>query len=725
MNKKKLSVVMAGAMLASSVSPVLAATESELDTSRLGSLVEKVHEQLTSKVFDKTDAKLANKSVYYVKINDKDAVVNGTAIKDMPITTDAEKEALRLALQEAFKNLSAGDKVEIYSHGFREDKDGKLFSETEAVIPKYELKTVADNEALKAEIEKIFTELNLKNSPLQNNLSGEQNASFDTTTPGQLKIRFAMNLNLDNSKMPGYTIEDTFAQDAKGDTLVIKGGDDKLDFTKYINASGVSTSFTKDDQTLNRSYIKGFPKAEAKADEIKDTLEETIKITGTQHNYKTTDLYDGLMLTTEGHKILSLVKEVRRDKDADTKATIKNLYGYTYNEKVNINDLKADKNGEYGFVLVVKDAFNKTTEYTVKGAEKQTEVLASWLNNELAKVDILAGDNRYETAVEIAKEQLSLNADAMGLASTKKVENIVLVNGNSLVDGLSAAPLAAKVGAGTNIKGTAAPVLLTEADSLPKATKAYLVELMTGQTIGNTKAVKIHLVGGTSVLTRSLEKELKTMGFDVVRYGGDNREETSLKVAEEINPNLTDGAFVVGAEGEADAMSISGYASMKKMPVIVAKKGGISYNALDTIEGKTVTVIGGEASVSAEDFESIKEEAKAVRRIAGENRQATNAAIIKEFYHDGITNGINTQESVIVAKDGKGNNGELVDALTAANLAAQTNAPVVLAKGSLTDDQVDAIRLRAKSADSLYQVGIGVERTVVETIASKLGLLNK
>ena len=41
MNKKKLSVVMAGAMLASSVSPVLAATESELDTSRLGSLVKK------------------------------------------------------------------------------------------------------------------------------------------------------------------------------------------------------------------------------------------------------------------------------------------------------------------------------------------------------------------------------------------------------------------------------------------------------------------------------------------------------------------------------------------------------------------------------------------------------------------------------------------------------------------------------------------------------------
>ena len=90
-----------------------------------------------------------------------------------------------------------------------------------------------------------------------------------------------------------------------------------------------------------------------------------------------------------------------------------------------------------------------------------------------------------------------------------------------------------------------------------------------------------------------------------------------------------------------------------------------------------------------------------------------------------LLNGIN-QESVIVAKDGKGNKSALVDALTAANLAAQTNAPVVLATDKLSDDQIDAIRLRElQKADSLYQVGHGVDKSVMETIASKLGLLNK
>ena len=255
---------------------------------------------------------------------------------------------------------------------------------------------------------------------------------------------------------------------------------------------------------------------------------------------------------------------------------------------------------------------------------------------------------------------------------------------------------------------------------------------MTNQVVGSTDKVEISLVGGTTVLSRSLEKELESMGFDVVRYGGSNREDTSLKVAEKINGgdlDLTDkNVFVVGAEGEADAMSISGYASSKSIPVIVAKKGGISYDGLEALENSKVTVIGGNAAVSESEYEEMKEEAKAIRRIEGANRQATNAAIIKEFYHGeylNSVNGVKEVKSVIVAKDGRGNKTALVDALTAANLAAQTNAPVVLATKSLSADQLDALQLRGKSADSLYQVGHGVERSIMETVASKLGLLHK
>ena len=717
MNKKRLSVVMAGAMLASSVAPVLAATETEVDTSRLGGLVESVYEKITTgKVFSDGDD-LAGKSVYYVKVNGKDAEYKTTTgdivvIKDLSVKTDADKEALRKALQEAFKGLTAGDKVEIYSHGFREDRDGKIWSKKEEVTPKYTLKTVADNVALEKEIKDTFAKLNLNYSPV----SEADGAKFDTTKEGELRITFAKKLDL--TKMNDYVVEDSKDLDKAGDTLVLKAGDVELDFTHFYGDSNDTP--IKFAATTTRAVVKGFPKVEAKADEIKDILEETIKITGVQHNYKTEELYDGLMLTTEGHNLLSLIKEIRRDGKKDTTAVIKDLYGKAYAEGVDSINLEK-KDGEYGFILVVKDAFGKTTEYTVKGAEKQTNILASWLNDELAKVDILAGDNRYETAVSIAKEQVGL----VGTGTDRNhgfIDNIVLVNGKSLVDGLSAAPLAAHITAGNgNYKDIAAPVLLSEADELPRATKLYLKELQANKIIGNNKKATIHLVGGTTVLNRSLEKELEDLGFVVKRYNGDNREETSLKVAEAVGTKGKE-LFVVGAEGEADAMSIAGVASREKAPIIVSKNGGLTYDALKALEDEKVTVLGGEKSVSAEDFEAIKEEASAVRRISGENRQGTNAAIIKTFYYN---SGVNAAKSVIVAKDGKGNNGQLVDALTAANLGAQFNAPVVLATSSLSADQLDALQLRGKSADSLYQVGHGVERSIMETVASKLGLLHK
>ena len=552
---------------------------------------------------------------------------------------------------------------------------------------------------------------------------------------GVIKVYLNNNSGLDKTKFQEETgLKVDTATFKNVDVLEITKDAQVLDFTKYIDKT------TKEVKDITSSTavanIAAFPIKYATSADIKgDELVETIKITGKQYNYKAEDLYDGLMLTTAGHDMLSLVKEMRALRVAG-KATINfetlDNTAYPFKNYVSGNgkydtEVKLPKiNNEYGFVIRIKDAFDKETVHTIKGSEKYANVVATWLYSELARVDILAGDNRYETAVEIAKEQALVNGSTIG---TDKISNIVLVNGNSLVDGLAAAPLAAvktnKIG---NNNNAAAPVLLTEADELPKATKAYLLELMKNHIIGTNGQATIHLVGGTAVLNRSLEKELDAMGFDVKRYNGDNREETSLKIAEEIG--IKDEAFVVGAEGEADAMSIAGVASREKTPIIVSKKGGLTYDALKELEDEKVTIVGGENAVSKADEEAIKEEASVVRRIEGSNRQATNAAVIKEFYHGDYldnVNGVNKGQvtSVIVAKDGRANKTQLVDALAAANLGVQFNAPIVLATDKLSADQLDALQLRAKSAKSLYQVGIGVERSVVETIASKLGLLNK
>ena len=634
-------------------------------------------------------------------------------------TEKGSEAILKDKLQEAFKDLTVGDKVEIYSMGHRKDSDDKIGA-TESLVEKY------SNDDLVANVDTTVSSIQTAiKAGTNTNLAFHTDSVVKDTANSTIKIYLNpdinMNLPTENKKINNET------KDWK--LLTISEGDEKLDFTKVETRAGkifdidANTPAAKG-TTLDSSkkctidQVIGFPKATSDEQDLPGELIETIKITGTQYNYKTEDLYDGLMLTTEGHDFLSLIK--KSDKKAKYAVRFRNLR----NELITSTPAALPTlNGEYGFRVEIEDAYGKINVYTIKGEEKSTLTLAKWLYGRLAKVDILAGANRYATAVQIAKEQASIEPFGEGVLG-----DIVLVNGKALVDGLSAAPLA-------SIKN--APVLLTAADALPKETKAYIKELLHEKSQADLeaadKAVTVHLVGGRTVLSTAVENELKDMGLKIKRYNGDNREETSLKVADyiESESKATDKRFVVGAEGEADAMSIAGVASTKDVsgkvsPIIVSKKGGLTDDALEVLTEKTITVLGGEKSVSAEDYEALEENVGkngAVRRIAGENRQATNAAIIKTFYHtDGIVNG--KVESVVVAKDGRGNRDELVDALTAANLAVQKNAPIVLAKSSLSAEQMEALNLRAKSSESLYQVGEGVERSVMETLAKALGLSN-
>ncbi len=733
MNKKKLSVVMAGAMLASSVAPVLAATESELDTSKLGSLVEKLEAKLTEARFDESDKTQANtatgsvlsttqqiggKSLYFVKITKNGVVQTSDMNAIYEATVKGSEKTLRTALQDALQKLSVDDEVEIWEVGSTTDKDGKVVGTiASSTAPKY---TVADftedaNSDKTPDIQKaIFDALNT--TPSNTNLVDTQ--SDVVVTNNKVSIKFKAGVVLDNAN---FVNEYDVTNDGTNYTLTLKVNDNKLDFSKYLEAGEALTVDTHSIATgTAAATVKGFPRVKSTANpsDVAGKLLETITITGTENNFKTEDIYDGLMLTTAGHDLLSLVKAA--DKKSGYVVAMNGLDGNKIVKGSSTVTLNPNAEGKYGFVISITDKKGNTTKYKVSGAKAQTERVATWFSQRLAKVDILAGDNRYETAVSVAREQLGISKGDLG--ATANVSNIVLVNGKSLVDGLAASPLAANLKADES-GSVAAPILLTEADGLPKATKDFLKELLANKEIGNVNTT-IHLVGGTTVLSRELEKELRSYGFDIERYNGANREETSLEVAEKIidiqDSSATNDRFVVGAEGEADAMSIAPVAAREKTPIIVAKKGGISYQALDELENKDVTVVGGELAFSKEDYEAVEEviaEKGSVERVAGDNRQQTNAKILEKYYKAG------TVDSVIVSKDGKGNNGELVDALTVANLAVQKNAPVVLAKSSLSAEQLNMVNLYGKSSDSLYQVGIGVDRdNVIKVLADRLGL---
>ena len=690
MNKKRLSVVMAGAMLASAVAPVLAAEvqKSEVSANELGLLQDELRTLVDSKVYSnvkennpgngKTD--LRKKSVYAIYINGK--------YQDKLVAVASQE-----VWQNVFNNLDSGDKIEVYSDGFKE-VDGKVLGyEIKTETPKYT--SVSELNDLKNSFYAVNGGIAAKYSSLVKEVSLDERTNRVTIT---------------------FT-KDTGMEGDTNNSIVIGLGDNQIDVSKFINADGDEEAFRPwvNEQTpfnpVTPGEFYGFAEVPAVtgATDIKSELVREISITPGGYDLTVDELYDGLMLTEKGHDFFTAIKEA---KAMGRHITIKgNNVDLTHAiTEGNVAEAIKMVNGKARFSITFGKTGKLAAEtYTITGTnEANTERLAKWMVKPLARVDILAGDNRYETAAKISKEY----ADVRTIA---KNGEIVLVNGNALVDGLAAAPLASTKNA---------PILLTEADGLPNATKAFLKEVLAEVKIGNLGKVTINLVGGETVLSKDLERELKSLGFSVERFGGSNREKTSLEVAEAIEDskygNDSD-VYVVGANGEADAMSIAAVAAETRTPIIVGANNGISEDATYELKGKKATIIGGEAVVSKADYEAIKAEADGVARISGANRQSTNAEIIKKFYKGNFLRA----ENVIVAKDGKANKTELVDALAAANMAAAKNAPIVLATNSLSKEQTNALILNAKNAEALYQVGHGVSRDVVKTIARELGLTNR
>ena len=684
MNKKKLSVVMAGAMLASSVAPVLAAevTKTEVSADNLGLLIRDLKTKLNSATFADVEAneEYAGKSIYALKIKGEDDF--------LALDVDSTQQQF----QDELKNLTPGTVIEVYSKGYV--KEGEKYYANEEVAKTYTAK----------ELEELAKELSSDSEG-----AGTAQTAYDAI----LTSAVLTGKGTENAKLTiTYKVNTT----ELGTTLELKVGSKEIDITHFIDkTSGAKTPIAK----VTASNFLGFPAATGKElSKVKAEKLEEITITSGGNNVSVSDIYDGLMLTTKGHDFFTEIREAER-----LRGTTRVVIGNNSKEeiaKADANKLASaivkDADGNAKFTIKVKAGSTPKVDvdafYTVTGTnEAEVERLAKWILADQAKVDILAGSNRYATAVKIAEEYAGLTSAVNGGATG--TANIVLVNGESLVDGLAASPLAATKKNGAN----AAPILLTEADRLPKETKAYLKEVIKELAIENVGNAKIHIVGGEAVVSKSLERELKSLGFSVERYGGDNREETSLEVAEAMGAK-TD-AFVVGANGEADAMSIAAKASESTTPIIVAKNGGISEDALYELRGKNVTIIGGEAAISKAEEEEIGLEAESVARIAGKNRQETNALIIEKYYDSKFAS------NVIVAKDGQHKKSELIDALAAANFASKVNAPIVLATNKLSDSQINALELNAQSAESLYQVGIGVDRdNVVKVIANLLGLAN-
>ncbi|MBY2074162.1 S-layer protein SlpA [Clostridioides difficile] len=340
-------------------------------------------------------------------------------------------------------------------------------------------------------------------------------------------------------------------------------------------------------------------------------------------------------------------------------------------------------------------------------------------NNTYSNVVTVAGEDRIETAIELSSKYY--NSDDKNAITDKAVNDIVLVGSTSIVDGLVASPLASE---------KTAPLLLTSKDKLDSSVKSEIKRVMNLKSdTGINTSKKVYLAGGVNSISKDVENELKNMGLKVTRLSGEDRYETSLAIADEIGLD-NDKAFVVGGTGLADAMSIAPVASQLKdgdaTPIVVVdgKAKEISDDAKSFLGTSDVDIIGGKNSVSKEIEESIDSATgKTPDRISGDDRQATNAEVLKEddYFTDGEV------VNYFVAKDGSTKEDQLVDALAAAPIAGrfkESPAPIILATDTLSSDQNVAVSkaVPKDGGTNLVQVGKGIASSVINQMKDLLDM---
>ena len=661
LKKKNIAMVMAAATVATSVAPVFAATieKTEVDEA---TLVAKVQELLNTKY---SDAK-----------EDGDGDADTSA-------TDGGKE---------------------YTNSVYEiDANGT----TVKTIAQFK-KIVENAKVLNEEV--VVTVTDKGHRTVDGKIVAAENTKYSFYSDFENKDQF----DRDKITKLGGTVKDLVTTSAtivlaNNTEIELASADYVLNLDEPVDANGQLVDTENLTTSVKRSIV-GFNKVEDKKateKEIPSRIIEQLSFNGAKFvemEKKASDIFADDEYTKEGAEFVKTI--------IDAKSSIKNVVkdGVRYTlTNAKTTDVVVNQSSGYKFDITLtatKVVNGKNVVSNVKitltgDVQKDLATIKGAIDNDTTvtdltgKIDKLAGDDRFETAAKISKATYVKSGDARA---------IILVGEEAIVDGLAAAPLA---------KQEDAPILLTKKDEIPAATMNEIKRA----TENEGKEAKIYLVGGENNISKEVEKQLTSeLNAEIVRIAGEDRFKTSIKIAKKLNS--TNKAFVVGGDGLADAMSIASVATKEEAPIIVTPADGLTKDAKDFInKDDEVIVVGGQSKVSTQVLKDIKEETEqttAVERIAGEDRNETNAMVIEKY--------ANALTKVYVAKNGYGSaNGDaqLVDALAVAPLVANNDGIVVLANDELTKVQEKAIKTK-QIKGKLTQVGGGVGVNVIQKLVDLL-----
>ncbi|NLI93438.1 MAG: DUF5050 domain-containing protein [Peptococcaceae bacterium] len=282
-----------------------------------------------------------------------------------------------------------------------------------------------------------------------------------------------------------------------------------------------------------------------------------------------------------------------------------------------------------------------------------------------------AGQNRYETAVEIAR------------SGWNQSDFAIIAYGGNFPDALAATPLAKKYNA---------PILLTEKDSLSDITQQELIRL---------KTKKVYIVGGLSAVSSSVERQLKNINIEVIRLSGKDRFSTSVKIAELLD--FSNQVIITTGEDFADSLSIAPIAANMNIPILLVPKSFVPDETKQFITQYSIdkAVIVGDSNVIENN---INQYFKNTTRIYGNDKYERNISILNKYKSAFSTNMVYVASGNIFA-----------DALAGSALAAKKQAPIILLDNTIAD-----VTRNYLSAVSVETVNIlGGERALSSNLVSE------
>ncbi|WP_460630812.1 cell wall-binding repeat-containing protein [Leifsonia lichenia] len=298
-----------------------------------------------------------------------------------------------------------------------------------------------------------------------------------------------------------------------------------------------------------------------------------------------------------------------------------------------------------------------------------------------AAVTRLAGDDRYETAVAVAKRAYPTHAAVVYLAA-----------GGNFPDALAAGPAAA---------ADRAALLLTTSSGIPAATATELKALAPGRVV---------IVGGTSSIGSAVESSVRRLlpSATVQRRSGANRYETANQVVGSVFHSAST-VYVASGATFPDALGAGAAAGSAGDPLLLVDPSspGVAAStaaAITRLHPARIVVVGGPSAVPDAVVAALGRLAP-TSRVAGADRFATSVALAKAAF-----------PGAKAAFFASGDN--FPDAMSGAVLAATTHAPVYAMTSGCVPAPLDA-QFGSGSVTSFTLVGgIAVLSDALDTLHS-------